>query len=289
MTFAMGPRGPAERWRQALEQWAIPEAILSAAPESPWGFPVELFATRAEAAADPSAAPSTTARIALEALPPGGSVLDVGSGAGAASLPLAGRAGRFAAVDTSMDMLDAFGERAQARGVAFEAVSGRWPDVAPEAPVVDVVLCAHVFYNAPDLDRFVRALTDHARRRVVVELTPEHPASDLNPLWLRFHGLVRPTVPTAADAADVVESVTGSAPERVDWTAPAGGSLPREAMVAWIRRRLCLPREREPEVEEAIAPSLIERDGRVHFGPRDAVTLWWPGSADRAPDGAGST
>jgi SAM-dependent methyltransferase len=271
----------AERWRDALGRWAIPEEILAAAPESPWGFPVELFASRAEAAADPSREPTPTVRRALEALPPGGSVLDVGSGAGAASIPLARQAGRIVAVDTSEEMLAAFGERARAAGVAFEAIQGRWPDAAGDAPVADVVVCSHVFYNAPDLDAFVRALTDHARRRVVVELTPQHPAADMNPLWLRFHGLERPTGPTADDAVDVVRETVGVEPGREDRTAPAGGSLPREAMVAWIRRRLCLTADRDPEVEAAIADSLVDRDGSVTFGPRGVVTLWWPGAAPK--------
>jgi hypothetical protein len=156
---------------------------------------------------------------------------------------------------------------------------GRWPDVAGEVPVADVVVCNHVFYNAPDLGPFVDALTRHARQRVVVELTPRHPTSDLNPLWLRFHGLVRPTEPTAADAAAVVHETVGVEPSREDWTEPPGGSLPRDQMVAWIRRRLCLPTSRDPEVDAVIAGDLIERDGRVNFGPRPVVTLWWPGQA----------
>ncbi len=266
----------ADFWSEALGRWAIPEEILAAAPESPWTFPVELFATRADAAA---ASPSSSARRALEALPEGGTVLDVGSGAGAASLPLARQAGHITAVDTSEAMLSAFAERARDAGVGFDALIGRWPDVAGEAPVVDVVVCNHVFYNAPDLGPFVLGLTRHARRRVVVELTPRHPTSDMNPLWLRFHGLVRPTEPTADDAAAVVQEVTGAEPSREDWTEPPGGSLPRDQMVAWIRRRLCLPSDRDPEVEDAIAGDLVERDGRVNFGPRPVVTLWWPGSA----------
>src|SRR2546430_2930411 len=82
--------GSAERrWREDLAAWAIPQHILDAAPESPWHFPVELFARRADAAQ--SRMTASTLR-ALEALPMDGSVLDVGCGAGAASLPLAAKA-----------------------------------------------------------------------------------------------------------------------------------------------------------------------------------------------------
>jgi 2-polyprenyl-3-methyl-5-hydroxy-6-metoxy-1,4-benzoquinol methylase len=76
-----------EVWRRALEARAIPEATLRAAPESPWGFPTDLFRARSEVAARAPTTP-TTAR-GLEALPDGGTVLDVGVGGGATSLPLA--------------------------------------------------------------------------------------------------------------------------------------------------------------------------------------------------------
>jgi SAM-dependent methyltransferase len=91
-----------ERWRAELAGWAIPDEILAAAPESPWGFPTELFRTRAER---PPTHPSATTRIALEALGTGGDVLDVGVGGGATSLPLATVATRITGVDESADML----------------------------------------------------------------------------------------------------------------------------------------------------------------------------------------
>ena len=34
----------AARWREALAEWAIPKEIIDRAPESPWHFPVKLFA-----------------------------------------------------------------------------------------------------------------------------------------------------------------------------------------------------------------------------------------------------
>ncbi len=64
-----------------------PEEILAVAPESPWGFPTEVFVTAAREAL--VAPPTPTHRRALEALPLGGVVLDVGAGAGARALELA--------------------------------------------------------------------------------------------------------------------------------------------------------------------------------------------------------
>jgi SAM-dependent methyltransferase len=271
----------ADRWRDQVSQWGIPQEILARAPESPWTFPLDLFAARADAAAT-SLSPS--AHRALEPLPDGGSALDIGSGAGAASLPLASRAREITAVDTSTEMLQAFAERARNAGVRFATIEGRWPDVESTAPIVDVVVCNHVVYNVADLDRFVEALTRHARGRVVIELTPDHPTSNMNLLWMRFHGLERPDGPTADDVVEVIRDAVGSEPQREEWTAEPAGSLAREAMVAWTRRRLCLPADRDPEVADALEDMLLDHgDGRVSFGPRRVVALWWPGSA--ASDG----
>lgn len=267
----------AERWRDALAAWAIPQDILARAPESPWGFPVELFASRADAATG-QLTPSN--RRALEALPERGTVLDVGCGAGAASLPLAGRASALVGVDTSPRMLEEFRARAQAAGVRVQTVEGSWPEVAPRTPVADVVVCHHVLYNVPDLPAFALALTAHARARVVVELTERHPMSPLNPLWLRFHGLVRPTRPTADDAVEVLQEL-GLDPGREDWQTPGTGGFSRlEDLVAWVRRRLCLTPDRDPELLEAIRDQVVRReDGTLGFPPRAVVTLWWDGGA----------
>jgi SAM-dependent methyltransferase len=266
----------ATAWREALASWAIPQPILDAAPEPPWGFPVELFASRADASiAMPDLTPSN--RRAREALPDGGSVLDVGCGAGAASLPLASKAGLLVGVDASPDMLAAFAERADAAGVASEVIEGVWPDAAATAPQADVVVCHHVAYNAPFLDGFARALTEHARRRVVMELTATHPLSTMNELWVRFHGLVRPDRPTADDAQAVLREA-GLEPEREDWVADgSGGFARREDLVAFVRLRLCLPASRDEEIARAIEPAMHLRDGRYGFGGRRVVTLWWPG------------
>ena len=171
----------ADRWREQLASWAIPDEIVANAPESPWGFATECFRRRGEAAPDPE--PTPTTRRALEALPEGGTVLDVGVGGGATSLPLAGRAGSIVGIDQQPDMLEGFLANAAAAGVEARAVTGAWPDASADVEPADVVVAGHVFYNIPELEPFARALDAHARRRVVVELTERHPLDWMRDLW----------------------------------------------------------------------------------------------------------
>src|SRR6187401_651569 len=98
------PRGArvtaAQRWADLLAAWAIDPAILAAAPESPFGFPPALWAAHRRVAG-----PARTAQAAREGLPVGGSVLDIGCGGGAGSIPLGDVAGRLVGVDESAQML----------------------------------------------------------------------------------------------------------------------------------------------------------------------------------------
>lgn len=249
----------AARWRDELAAWAIPEPILAAAPEPPWGFPVELF----HAEPEPADTPSRTR--AIERLPAGGSVLDVGSGGGAASFALVPPAELVVGVDSSEAMLRDYSQTATTRDVAHQELLGSWPQVAPDAPVVDVVVCHHVFYNVPDLGPFVAALTAHARRRVVVELSERHPLVETAALWRHFHGIDRPGGPTAALATQVLAEA-GLAAHEEHWTRPPR-DVPREVFVRLNRRRLCLPESAEPEVERTMGPG--------GSWPRNVVTLWW--------------
>ncbi len=268
----------ADRWREQLEAWAIPQRLIDAAPGSPYGFPAELFRTRG-AASSTEPANSTTER-ALESLPAGGEVLDVGVGGGATSLPLVSKAGRLTGVDQQADMLAAFETAARDAGVSVATVKGGWPDVANDVPEADVVVCGHVAYNVADLGPFVRALNDRARRRVVMELTEHHPLSWMNDLWLRFHGLARPTGPSYLDALEVIRELDlrpehEAANREGDQT--GGGFARRADAVALVRRRLCLPPGRDTEIAEALGDRLRERDGLWAAGParRVVATLWW--------------
>jgi SAM-dependent methyltransferase len=262
----------AEYWRDQLAQWAIPADILAGAEESPWTVPTQVFARRADASVRQPVGASY--RRASEASGEDGTVLDVGCGAGAASLPL-GRP--IVAVDTSADMLAALTERALGLGLPVRTVQGRWPDVAPQTPAADVVVCHHVAYNSPDLDAFAAALTDHARRRVVLELTPRHPMSPLNPLWTRLHGLARPEHPTADDAVAVLRELGLDPHVESSPRPPRGGYRSLDDLVAVTRGRLCLPPGRDPELRAALLDLGVDPEHPADLArtPDTVITLWW--------------
>jgi len=265
-----------EDWATALQGWGVPDEILAKAPESPWGLPAELMRRRAERVVDLS--PSTSTLRAREALPDGGSVLDVGVGGGAASLPLAPPAVRIVGVDASEELLASFLDAAAARGVRAETVLGSWPDVAERVGPADVVVCAHVLYNVQDLAPFVRALDEHARRRVVIEITERHPLAWMSDLWRRFHGLERPDRPTADDAQAALRELGLEVRREDERRRPrSSGFERREDAVALVRRRLCLTEDRDAELTLALGDRLAERDGLWSAGPTEqtVVTLWW--------------
>jgi SAM-dependent methyltransferase len=266
----------AQRWREQLEAWAIPDEFLRAVPDSPWQHPTEVFAKRADSYVAKPVGVSWERAIA--ALEPRGVVLDVGAGAGAASLPLARATSELIAVDQSRTMLDALSVRAASLNLPTRLVQGRWPEASSTVDAADVVLCHHVLYNVADLVPFAQALTDHARRRVVVELPPAHPMRALNPLWLRLHGLRRPDGPTADDAVAVLTEL-GLDVHQERWPRPPRtpyGSF--VDMVASTRRRLCLPAERDSELVDALMELGVDPDHPVDLTDSDGadlVTLWW--------------
>jgi hypothetical protein len=259
------PSAASQRWADALVQWAIPQELVDAAESSPYFFDPQVFI---EAADQALARTSDTASdsVARDALPPHGVVLDVGVGAGAASLRLGAR--QVIGVDPSPVLLAAFADRATGRDIEPIAIEGSWPQVAADAPAADVVVCHHVIYNVSDLAPFVVALTAHAIHRIVIEITAVHPMAWLAPYWEALHDLPQPDRPTADDAVSVLTEL-GLDVRRQDWRRRIQmiGEASGEQL-ARIARRLCLPRARHDELRRLLSdrPPPLERN---------VVTLWW--------------
>lgn len=251
-------RSAIARWRELLEGRAIPPQIREAAPDGPYRHEPQRFA----APEQPPDTPSRRAGLAL--LGDGGTVLDVGCGAGAAALALLPTATHVTGNDHADDMLAAFAAECDRRGVACRTVRGPWPETAGEVGKADAVVCHHVGYNTAELGPFVAALDAAAHRGVVIELTAEHPTAWLDPLWERFHSLRRPPAAAYHDALAVLHEV-GLQPEVQHWDRPPRDDARAQAALAC--RRLCLAPDRVDEVAAAIA-DLPPRRGGI-------VTLSW--------------
>jgi SAM-dependent methyltransferase len=253
------------RWAEMLSRWAIPDELVASASASPYFFEPRVFIDAADQAiARPADTPSDKA--ARDALPPAGSVLDVGCGAGAASLRLC--PDKVVGVDSSAPLLQAFVQRANSLGIEVTAIEGRWPDVAANVAVADVVVCHHVVYNAPDLAGFAAALTEHARERVVVELTAIHSAAWMAPYWKALHGVTQPERPVAEDAMNVLAEL-GLDVHQQRWQrdyqmiGETGDQSLRN-----IARRLCLTTNRLDELRQLLAAWPPPTS-------REVVTFWW--------------
>lgn len=249
-----------DTWAEQLAAWAIDPEILAGAPESPYGFPSGLFGTRTGAEA--------THRAIRATLPDGGTLLDVGCGGGAASIPVADRAGSLLGVDSSDRMLAEFTAAARTAGIPVRTWHGSWADVAAGVPSADVAVAANVVYNVAGIGEFLRAMTAHARHRVVIELTDSHPWTTMAELWRHFHNQDRPDGPTIDDFLAVAREL-GYEPEveTFDRVTVWANAAP-EVVLTFNRRRLCLPVEREPEVAAAmreLAPATA----------MTASTVWW--------------
>lgn len=272
MTEALHPDGvaarPRDAWRDAVRLRTTPESLIAGELERRPPLEPEMFRWRPEVDA---AQPIRPSRVrALEALPEGGAVLDVGAGAGASSFGLAPRAGLIIGVDRQRDMLDLFEETGRSLGIRVRAVLGSWPEAAAEVEPADVAVCHHAIYFVEAIEDFLLELTAHARRRVVIELSAHPPLARLNPLWESFHGISRPDW-LVADALQDVLGRLGLDLQREDMTLPARQREVTPEFVSFIRRRLHVGPERDAEIERFL------RDLRPQ--PETVVALWWPGSA----------
>ena len=251
----------AERWRRDLEAWAIPEAILSAAAQSPWIHPPVLFEVPDVIAANPSH------ERAREALDDGGTVLDIGCGGGIAAFALTPPATRVVGVDHQGEMLEMFTANAARRGVVAQTFEGFWPAIAADVPVADVATAHHVVYNVADIVPFLAAMNEHATRRVVLEMPRRHPLSNLSGAWRHFWDLERPEAPTPDDLRAVLAEM-GIDASIEHWNGPMRVEADLDQAAHFTRIRLCLGEDREDEVREYLRENPVAPT-------RELVTIWW--------------
>jgi SAM-dependent methyltransferase len=250
-----------DQWRQSLDAWALPEEIVASAEESPWIHPPVLFQVPDVINSSPSH------DRAREAVPVGGTVLDVGCGGGIAAFALTPPAAHVIGVDHQAEMLTMFRANAVKHAVTCQTVEGFWPAVADATPSADVVTAHHVVYNVGDIAPFLRALDDHARVRVVLEMPDHHPLASMSEAWRNFWQLERPDGPTPSDLLEVLEEL-GVDAHREQWSGAMRVEQNLEQAAHFMRIRLCLPAAREGEVREFL---VTQPESSV----RELSAVWW--------------
>ena len=250
-----------EDWSKNLASWAIPQSIIDQAQESPWIHPPELFVAAKQIERSPSH------DRALEALPKGGSVLDIGCGGGVAAFACANKANEVMGVDHQSEMLEMFASRAESENLIHQEFLGDWPEVSPLVPMADVVTCHHVVYNVSDITEFLLALDAHASKRVVIEMPESHPLSNMSEAWKHFWDIDRPTKPAASDLVEVLQEL-GIKASIEYWQNSNFRRIDPELEAKFMRIRLCLPEERLDEVDEYLRNNPQKSN-------RKLATIWW--------------
>lgn len=251
----------AEQWKKDLASWAIPQEILDQAVEKPWIHPPALFEIP-DVIQD-----SLSHQRAREAMPDGGTVLDIGCGGGIATFAITPPAKHVIGVDEQQAMLDLYVANARKYSVTSETILGQWPSVAARTPMADVVTVFHVAFNVGDIVPFLAELNSHARKRVVIEVPVIHPMSNMNEGWKHFWNVIRPTVPVAGDLVDVLSEM-GIAANIEYFESEILLDKKVDGANGFIRRRLCLPEQRQGEVDAFIADHPIP-------DRRKLAVIWW--------------
>ena len=140
----------------------------------------------------------------LELTPEGGSVLDVGGGAGRFAIALAlRRETAVTVVDPSPSMLEQLeASVSEVEGTNVTGVNAEWESARVAA--ADLVLCSHVVYGVADIRPFLQKLYDHAKKRVVLVSFVDSPQAGVAPLWEPVYGEERVNLPALPELMDVL-------------------------------------------------------------------------------------
>lgn len=230
---------------------------------------------------DPHRTGDPTLNALFAVLPPGGSVLDVGGGAGRFALPLATLANHVTVVEPSADAVETLRARAAEAGFGnITVINAPWEDA--EAPSAEVVLCSLVLHHVPEAATFVAKLQEHASDLVALVEMMETPGAAESPFYQRVHGSAPTPLPGLPDvlqllwAMDIHPDVTMLSADPPVLDDDFG------AAVAQLRRRLGVTEGTEADARlRAAADELLEETsaGFIVRGVsprRQALVTWRP-------------
>jgi len=133
--------------------------------------------------------PGVAARRVCDLVPPGSTVLDIGAGTGAFTIPLARTAASVVALDPSSYHLDVLRQKAEAAGIVnLRYVEALWgEEAASVVGPVDYAVAAYSMID-PDLHGFLAAMAGCAKKGVFII----YRAGDPDPLDAFVRGENRP-------------------------------------------------------------------------------------------------
>ena len=230
--------------------------------------------------ADPYREDDEVLNALLELTPEGGTVLDVGGGAGRFAIPLALRRGAsVTVVDPSPSMLEQLDVSvSEVEGVSVTGVNAEWESAQVES--ADMVLCSHVVYGVADIRQFVQKLRDLAHGSVVMVSFVDSPQTGVAPLWEPVYGEVRVNLPALPELMNVLWEM-GIYPS-VRMLTPTGPQIFEsvEAAIEEVSGRLFIgsDAERRRRLSESIEGYLEAVDGGYRIRGTRAVrqgVMWW--------------
>jgi len=219
--------------------------------------------------------------IVRQALSPGSTLLDVGSGPGRHTLALVPDAAHITAVDPSAAMLGLLKQDLADGGIKnVTAVEAEW--MQAEVEPADVVICSHVLYPIADVVPFIAKLEAHARRRVFVYLRADVLRTDFG-LWSEFYGEPLQTQPLHTDLFNVLAQMDIFADVQIVETPFTWTFETKEQAIEQVANSVCLG-DGDTAGRERLARLLDERMERLpngRIGPREhatrsAVFSWSP-------------
>ena len=133
-------------------------------------------------------------------------VLDVGSGPGRHTIPLARITRSVVAIEPSAAMRDVLIEAVDVAGLTnVTVVASSWP--SDNLPSADVVLCSHVVYPIADIAPFLTALNAAAAQSCYVQMRIGQRESWFAPLFADIWGESRVPTPNALDCFNVAHQL----------------------------------------------------------------------------------
>lgn len=179
-----------QRWREAVRRFSHGDAAEKNTLDF-WKDRAVSF-DRATKLSPPDQALLATV---LKSIDSNTTVIDIGAGTGAWTIPLAKVAYRVTAVDPSPAMLDVLKSNLKAERITnVGIVQAQWEEA--EVSNHDVTLCSHSMYSVPDLAAFVNKVNEKTLKRAFMILRLKSRNGVLADLWQKYYNTPKPEEPS---------------------------------------------------------------------------------------------